>query len=386
MSRKAKRATSEAAALSSSAEDGYSSPEQPAWDAEDASSNAEDDFSNTEARSCDAEDRFSDAEDESSGAEDVFSSTEDGSSDTEDRFSSTEDEPSSVEKTVSGTEKSTLHPQEAGLMALWSSGATWSSGQIWGPSSPVAPTAQNNQTKRRPMKRQPFFPKQQGDQSEWHINFATKLPGYASILALSQSDVDKAVADNLILAYAVGEWIVSAREAPPSWTSSLDNLAYGTGSVNFAFPTLVVPPLPTLPAGITCVKPGALQRTFDLVQAIKRSPGYTEAIGLDLGIVGEEDSAEHNRPEFTLKTEAGDGCNCVKVRHKKFGHYAVAVYCKRGGGGWELLGISKDSPYMDERPLLVPGQPEVREYKLRFWGAGTESGDWTDVASITVSP
>jgi hypothetical protein len=35
--------------------------------------------------------------------------------------------------------------------------------------------------------------------------------------------------------------------------------------------------------------------------------------------------------------------------------------------------------------LLVAGQPEIREYKLRFWDAGAEIGDWTDVASTTVS-
>ena len=39
----------------------------------------------------------------------------------------------------------------------------------------------------------------------------------------------------------------------------------------------------------------------------------------------------------------------------------------------------------NDRPLLVPGQPEIREYKLRFWDAGQENGDWTDVASATVS-
>lgn len=180
-------------------------------------------------------------------------------------------------------------------------------------------------------------------------------------LALTQAETDSAVADNLTLAYGYGGWIVSIRDHSTACTSSLETLSFGSGSTNYAFPEAQMPPLPTLPAGITGVKPGALQRTFDLVQAIKRSPGYIEAIGLDLGIIGEEDSAEHNRPEFTLKAEAGDGCDCVKVRHKKFGHYAVAIYGKRGGGGFELLGISKDSPYMDERPLLVPGQPEVRE-------------------------
>jgi len=183
-----------------------------------------------------------------------------------------------------------------------------------------------------------------GDRSEWHTNFATKLPGYMAALALSQAEADNALADNLTLAYGLGGWIVSIREHSTACTSSLDTLSFGSGSTNFVFPDAQMPPLPTLPAGITGVKPGALQRTFVLAQALKLKPGYTEAIGLDLGIVGEEDTVEHTRPEFTLKAEGGDGCDCVRVRHKKFGHYAVAVDGKRGSGSFELLGISNDTP------------------------------------------
>jgi hypothetical protein len=36
--------------------------------------------------------------------------------------------------------------------------------------------------------------------------------------------------------------------------------------------------------------------------------------------------------------------------------------------------------------LLVATQPEVREYRLRFWDKGTPNGDWCDVVKITVSP
>jgi hypothetical protein len=79
------------------------------------------------------------------------------------------------------------------------------------------------------------------------------------------------------------------------------------------------------------------------------------------------------------------GCQCVKVRYKKFGHYAVAIYSKRGTGDWVLLSIDSASPYLDERPLMVDGQPEIRQYRLRFWDAGSENGDWSDVATITVS-
>ncbi|MFO1481861.1 MAG: hypothetical protein U1F71_00720 [Verrucomicrobiaceae bacterium] len=236
------------------------------------------------------------------------------------------------------------------------------------------------------MKRNEYYPRLLGERPEWHNNFATKLPGYATALGLVTAQVNVAVADNVTLAYGLGDWITNVRNFAPSCTAALTLLSTGTGGEAFVFPTYAAPTAPTLPVGITEILPGALDRTFRLVQEIKSKAGYTEAIGLDLRIVGEEDAAEHARPEFTLKTEAGDGCHCVKVRFKKFGHMGVAVYGKRGGGAWELLGIDTNSPYEDERPLLVSGQPEIRDYKMRFWDAGEENGDWTDVASVTVSP
>ncbi|MFN0075462.1 MAG: hypothetical protein ACKVY0_03195 [Prosthecobacter sp.] len=236
------------------------------------------------------------------------------------------------------------------------------------------------------MKRSNYYPNQLPERPEWHTNFAAKLQIYGPALPLTAAQINAAVADNRYLAYGLGDWISNVRDFAPACTAALANLATGTGGEAFVFTPYNTPVLPTLPAGITEVLPGALDRTFRLVQVIKGLPGYTDDMGMDLGIIGEEDTAEHTRPEFTLKAEAGDGCNCVRVRHKKFGHYAVAVYGKRGSGSFELLGISKDTPFQDARPLLVAGQPEIREYKLRFWDAGTESGDWTDVASITVSP
>ena len=36
--------------------------------------------------------------------------------------------------------------------------------------------------------------------------------------------------------------------------------------------------------------------------------------------------------------------------------------------------------------LTLPGTPEVRQYRLRYWDKGTPNGDWTEVATITVGP
>jgi hypothetical protein len=64
----------------------------------------------------------------------------------------------------------------------------------------------------------------------------------------------------------------------------------------------------------------------------------------------------------------------------------VYIESRRGTGDWEFLGIDTESPYKDERALLVATQPEIREYRMRFWDKGTPNGGWTDVVKVTVSP
>ena len=46
------------------------------------------------------------------------------------------------------------------------------------------------------------------------------------------------------------------------------------------------------------------------------------------------------------------------------------VESRCGAGAWEFLASDTESPHEDERPLLVAGQPEVREYRMRFWDKG----------------
>jgi len=134
------------------------------------------------------------------------------------------------------------------------------------------------------------------------------------------------------------------------------------------------------------VPEGALTRIFDFVAVIKRSPGYTDVIGQDLGILGDEDTGSQTSPTFTTKVEQGEGCQCVRMRITRYGHYATAVYSRRGGGDFELLAIAGKATYMDERPLLAPGTPEVREYRMCFSEEDKPAGEWSPTASVTVSP
>jgi hypothetical protein len=241
------------------------------------------------------------------------------------------------------------------------------------------------------MKRKYFYPADFAERPEWHANLALKLQLYGLALGLTPAEINAGVADNLLLAYALGVWITNVREYAPACTAILETLARGTGVDPFVFPTCTAPPLPTLPAGITAVLPGALDRTMRLAKRIKTLHGYTESIGLDLGIVGSElppppPPGEVPAPSLAATVISGDANQYVRLKFLKKGHEYVMIESRRGSGAWEELAQSNKSPFIDNRALLVAGQAEVREYRARFWDNGVPSSDWCDVAKVTVGP
>jgi hypothetical protein len=243
--------------------------------------------------------------------------------------------------------------------------------------------AKTQPTRRLPMTRQKWYPSRITDQIPWLENFRTKLPGYETPLGLPPAHVDACVASCRFVIYILSQWLAAVRTFGPAATEAVDLLLSGEG------PDAVVLPVftpPTLPTGVASVPPGALTRLFDLVALIKSSAAYTQTIGEDLGIVAPEDTADHPVPVFKLEAVQGAACQAVKISFTKYNHMGVWIESRRGTGGFEFLAIDTESPYLDERPLLAAGQPEIREYRLRYWDKGTPNGDWTDTAKITVAP
>ena len=268
-------------------------------------------------------------------------------------------------------------------MATWNGGGTWNSGILWGPSA--APAANTTQPKKQtPMKRQNYWPKSKAQQPLWLRNFANKLEEYGPALAVPAGTVTSAALDARRTAHVLGEYNTAVREYGPAVTSFQTLQCYGTPGAVLALPAFVAP---AVPANAGAVAAGSLTRIFALVGVIKGMPAYTEDIGLQMGIVGSEDTVVVEIPEFSLKLENGPGFQCVRAVFKKFGEEAVYIESRRGEGGvWVFLAVDSESPYLDNRPLLVAGQPEVREYRMRFYANDQPTGDWTPVQKVTVSP
>ena len=259
----------------------------------------------------------------------------------------------------------------------------WGAGWTYPTEAELATLTQPNIS--GPMKRQTYYPSRIADQIPWLENFRTKVPGYVTPLGILQAKADAVVASCRFTIYVLSQWLSAVRAFNPAATEAVDLLLTGTGASAVVLPTFTAP---TLLAGVAAVPPGALTRIFDLVAEMKDADAYTDTIGQDLQIIGPEESASHAAPALKLKVEQGAGSECVKISFVKYGHMGVYIESKRGAANapWEFIGIDTESPYMDERPLLVATTLEVREYRVRFWDKGTPNGDWCDVGKVTVAP
>lgn len=237
------------------------------------------------------------------------------------------------------------------------------------------------------MARKYYYPRKIEQQGPWHINYAEQVVIHGVAIGLVLADVMASANDSKHLAYTIGIWRESARNFGLGATGQVEVLKYGTGLTPFELPEFL-PPAP--PAGLTPVLPGALARIFKFVKMIKGAPGYTEGIGLLMGVVGEEiplpPPGSSVPPRITLATLQTPTMQQVLVKFFKDKHDGVWLESRRGTGDWEFLNIATTSPYKDTRELLVPGVAEVREYRAMFWDNGVPSGEWCNVAKITVSP
>ena len=232
------------------------------------------------------------------------------------------------------------------------------------------------------MKRQDYFPTRRADQPAWLMNFARKLAVYGPQLDLAPETVAAGVADASAFAYALGVWINAVRRFAESCSASVETLATGEGQQLLILPTFTAP---DVPQGVGPVLPGAQIRLFKLVQVIKFSPGYTPAMGIDMGIVTPPTAAVGSqRIVLDATVLPGPDGQRVSLAFLKYGHDGAAVQCLRGGGAWEDIGIRTRSPFIDERPLLIPGVPETRDYRACYWDDAQSTGDWSDVISVTV--
>ncbi|MEQ1752012.1 MAG: hypothetical protein ABL974_21505 [Prosthecobacter sp.] len=151
---------------------------------------------------------------------------------------------------------------------------------------------------------------------------------------------------------------------------------------------LVLPELgaASLPPGVVPRPAGALKRIFKLVLRLKINRDFLQTQGSQFAVLTLPDSAEYPAPTFKIWVKPGPDHQYVIIRFSKHGRTGVYIESRRAGGDWEQTRIHMASVFEDKRPLLIPGQPELRDYRLRYFENGLPTGDWTAVATVMVGP
>ena len=127
-------------------------------------------------------------------------------------------------------------------------------------------------------------------------------------------------------------------------------------------------------------------RARALARRIKAHPAYTVALGDLLGVEGPEDTTNLATSKPTLAAAAKSG-GVVEITFTKSKSDGVNIYCLRSGDvASTFLARDTASPYVDNRPLLVPGKPEVREYRAIYVLGDAEIGNFSDEIVITATP
>ena len=119
---------------------------------------------------------------------------------------------------------------------------------------------------------------------------------------------------------------------------------------------------------------------------IKARATYSDGLGAQLGIVGVKDSHDlsTSRPELT-GIDQTDGV--VILSFSKYNSDGINIYSKRDNDAdWVLLTRATLSPFVDARPLLQAGKPELRQYCATYVLKDKEVGHYSDEVVVNCTP
>jgi hypothetical protein len=222
-----------------------------------------------------------------------------------------------------------------------------------------------------------YLPADDAGKANWLTNLVAKLPAYQAALGLSAGDVASVTADAAFFSYALNAQTQIAAYAQ-QWTT------YKNSARNGNTPALGdLPVAPVLPAPAPAlVAPGIFRRATALVARIKVAPGYTDAIGQALQVIGAEQTVDVNalKPVLTAEQDAGQ----VVIGWTKQGMDGIEIQVDRGTG-FVFLAIDTIPDYTDSAPLPSAGQSALWKYKAIYLQADQRVGQWSDVVSIPVA-
>ena len=129
----------------------------------------------------------------------------------------------------------------------------------------------------------------------------------------------------------------------------------------------------------------ALQRS--ITPFLAAHPAYTAAYGQQLGIIGPDDTCLRRDGRDYGRQATDIGTAKPNLSSTDTARRDVSLYSKRDGDA-DFLFLARDTatPYIDNRPLLTAGKPEIREYKAMFALSDEEIGLFSAELVVNCAP
>jgi hypothetical protein len=220
-----------------------------------------------------------------------------------------------------------------------------------------------------------YLPDDEASRVLWLNNFVLKLATYAATLNIPAAEVTEITNAAALYSFTVNRKRQFAQYAA-DLVAYCKLLANGKATDNIA--TYPVPP--ALGAVPPLVLAGLFKRVASIAARAKKHPGYTEAIGKDLGIEGSPIvmHAATAKPVLNVRPQGGHPEILWRLNRMD----GLEIWKDPGTGVFALLDVDDAPDYVDLSPL--PADVTLWRYKAIYRLGGEQVGQWSDVVEIAV--
>jgi hypothetical protein len=206
------------------------------------------------------------------------------------------------------------------------------------------------------MAKSDFMPRRDDDLVVWHGCFTQNLAPIAAAFGITPDELAAVVADDAALKAKVADCIAK-------WA---------------AFQAAV--------SDKESFRAALEKRRRAQARRVKTHPNYTPPVGASLGIIGHDRTVDLRTRRPQLKAH-DRGMGKVEFRFKKLNSHGIYLYSKRGEEtAWKLISVHQRTKFVDDRPLLAAGKPELRIYRAVYFLHDEPIGEYSNEIEITCAP
>ncbi|HQU85237.1 MAG TPA: hypothetical protein PKY59_19005 [Pyrinomonadaceae bacterium] len=230
------------------------------------------------------------------------------------------------------------------------------------------------------MKNRDWMPSTRAGKFAMFNNFRAKIEGYQTIFGFDNDLKARIflICETFAEIYQKSEQINASKSDLSAW---LDAILNGKPRGELA-PAAPVFPTISVPEGAFI---GILEEFREIVNHFKNHLNYTENIGLDLMIEGEDREPQNfNETAPTLKVSAKNDTD-VEISFKRGdAELLEVVYRKAGTETWMFADKTTNSPLVHKPQFTTPGQAEKFEYRAIYLVKNERVGQWSPIYTVTL--